>query len=312
MSRSNPEEKLESPCTRWCEWSGKHGALSYYDKDAQHPDFESLTEKISELKGTLSTLPKSAQAAIQAQIDSFEIEVAKKGANISLPIPFTFIVLDVLAAITGFSKENSSGIWSNEIRKKEFKTAVMNVRTKKGLEVSGLYENIKGKVAGSKYAESVYVAYLDEQKNFAIGNIKMVGSSLGSWFDYVNGAKDAKGKKVSEAHDPLVGAIVLSGKHQETTGDNTYWVPEFTPKTLKPETEAKVIELDKVLQEYLVKYFAKNASEVEGASTESGLVDSMGASPEKSAKETAMDKQLAKTAEVDPFSDNNDIDPLPF
>jgi len=35
MSRSNPTEHSQHPCTRWFEWDGSNGGLRYYDKSAK-------------------------------------------------------------------------------------------------------------------------------------------------------------------------------------------------------------------------------------------------------------------------------------
>lgn len=35
MSRSNPNEHLSNPATRWFEWNGEKGGIRYYDKDAK-------------------------------------------------------------------------------------------------------------------------------------------------------------------------------------------------------------------------------------------------------------------------------------
>ena len=42
MSRSNPSERLPNPSTRWWEWNGQHGHLSFWDKDAQKRQVEPL------------------------------------------------------------------------------------------------------------------------------------------------------------------------------------------------------------------------------------------------------------------------------
>lgn len=35
MSRSNPTDNLVNPAVRWFEWTGEHGQIRYYDKDAK-------------------------------------------------------------------------------------------------------------------------------------------------------------------------------------------------------------------------------------------------------------------------------------
>jgi hypothetical protein len=33
MSRSNPQDHLQNPATRWFEWNGERGEIRYYDKE---------------------------------------------------------------------------------------------------------------------------------------------------------------------------------------------------------------------------------------------------------------------------------------
>ncbi len=263
MSRSNRDEKLESPCTRWLEWNGDEGGFKYFDK---------------------------------------EKEAAEKGTGkIKVPLPFSFITLDVLATISGYSDAYQCGFWSNEIKKKDIKNGIFKVRNKTGLISEGTWENIKGKEAGMKFCDSVYIAYIGEDKKLTIGNIKMVGSALNSWINFCSGERDDKGKKISEAHDPFEGKISVATMKEGKKGKTVYQMPVFTQSALKPETETLVVELDKVLQEYLVKYFAKNASESSAESLPAGTEETS-SNQEKSAKETLIDKQ----AEISKASSQED------
>ncbi len=205
MSRSNPNERPINPAKKFFEFNGASGTFSYYDKDAVNPD------------------PK------------------KKGMNVLVPMPFLFFVLDQLTTITGFNEPQGSGIWSNEI--KDLKTGILTVRTKSGVQATGIYDVIKGKVVGSDYCKSVYIAY-QENGQFVIGNIKMSGSCLNAWIEY------SKGKNVYE------GAIGFRSCSDHTKGAVNYKQPIFEPVKCKDETNALMIELDKQLQEYLTAYFA--------------------------------------------------------
>jgi len=275
MSRSNPEIRLETPCTRFFEWSGDEGGFKYFDKAREQAE-----------KGT---------------------------GKVKVPLPFTFIVLDQLATVTGYSDSRQAGFYSNEVRKKDIKDGIFKVRSGKELVCEGNWESIKGKDAGMKFAESVYIAYIGDDKKLVIGNIKMVGSSLNAWINYVSGERDEKGKRISEPHDPYVGAITVESMKEGKKGKTVYQMPVFTPRSLKPETEALVLELDKELQAYLKDYFAKKA--LEDIATESIPADPTPtpeeieatfhaeATPEPSAKEIAMGKQQAKSDAIQAESD---------
>lgn len=259
MSRSNPDVKLESPCTRYFEWNSDASEFKYYDK---------LTKK-----------------------------------NVSVPLPFQFIVLDQLITIGGFDDSSNSRFWSNEIHKKSFKTGVLKVRNGSGPVCSGIYNEIKNSAEGMKYAESVYVAYLEDGK-LKIGNIKMIGSSLSAWINFVSGEKDDKGKKISEPHNPEEGAIMVSSFNTGKKGKVSFTSPIFEQKAIKPETNEKVKDLDRELQAYLVKYFAKNNTAEEVIPTEEEVDATFEDASQLSAKEMVMSKQAAKKSEVE--------DDLPF
>lgn len=263
MSRSNPEIRLETPCTRFFEWSGDEGGFKYFDKAREQAE-----------KGT---------------------------GKVKIPLPFTFIVLDELATITGYSDARGQGFYSNEIRKKDIKEGIFKVRSGKELVCQGTYDEIKGKEAGMKFADSVYIAYMGDDKKLVIGNIKMVGSSLNAWINYVSGEKDEKGKRLSKPNDPYKGAITVATMKEGKKGKTIYQMPVFTPKPLKPETEAMVLDLDRELQDYLTQYFAKKALEsvVEEPIVTEAEVEATFTQQEEvkqpSAKEVAMEKQAAKT-----------------
>jgi len=229
MSRSNPEVKLTNPATKFFEWSGKFGHLSYWDKELPNPD-----------------------------------DSTKKGDNVVVKTPFTFIVLDQLATVKGYIKALKSSFFSNEIPKKNIKKDIFKVRTKQGDFCEGLWEVVKTKDKGIKFTESVYIAFMEGGK-LTIGNIGMVGSSLSAWIDFCSGVKPTKENpsvKESPAHDVEKGAIVITGSFKETNGDTTYFVPIFKQKETSPETEKTVLDLDRELQVYLKKYFlSKNTSE---------------------------------------------------
>lgn len=157
-------------------------------------------------------------------------------------LPFAFLVLDQLSTIKGWSDADQSGIWANEVRYLDKQK--LTVFTKKGKQAEGIYENVKGKVAGSKYTKSVYVAYYNTQKQLEIGCILMSGASLNAWIEFT---KD---------HNVNKGAIRVETFTTGKKGKVEYRMPSFIGFDCKPETDAKATELDKVLQAYLTEYFA--------------------------------------------------------
>ena len=165
----------------------------------------------------------------------------EKKTKVDVPFPFVFLVLDQLSTIKGWSDADQSGIWSNEVKHKD---AILQVRTKKGLQVEGKYADIKGKVVGADFTTSVYIAFKDETGKLAIGNIAMNGSCLNAWIDF------SKGKKVEE------GAIRVENYTEAKKGAISYRMPAFISFACSQKTNDEAVALDATLQAYLNQYLA--------------------------------------------------------
>lgn len=182
----------------------------------------------------------------------FDKEKGEKGENVIVDLPFTFLVLDKLATIKGFSDADQSGFWSNEIR--NIKTEPFTVRTKKGEVGTGLYKDVaivNVLNQGACYSQSVYIAFYDQDKKLQIGNFQIHGSAIGSWIDFCKG------------RDIYKSAITIESATSAKKGATNFFVPVYKSTPVSGETEAKAIELDKVLQEYLTAYFKRTGQDVE-------------------------------------------------
>ena len=167
--------------------------------------------------------------------------------NVFVELPFTFLVLDRLVTITGYSDEDQSGFWSNEIRSIQNET--LTIRTSKGIRQTGLYSEVKS-IVGAKFAQSVYIGFYDENKVLQIGNFKFAGSAVSSWIEF------------SEGRDVESGAIRIAGANAEKKGATKYFSPVFEPVTnISEATEESAKELDRELQAYLTAYFAMRGLE---------------------------------------------------
>lgn len=163
-----------------------------------------------------------------------------------MKLPFSFIVLDELTTITGFSEKDHSGFWSNEVR--NTMTDELVVRTKAGIVARGLYgkisESIKAK--GAKYATSVYIAFKDESGELVIGNFKVAGAALTAWIEF------KKKFDVSQC------AVYLNDKPKKgKKGSTTYFIPVFEGQELGDATKKAAIRLDEDLQRYLNTYLSR-------------------------------------------------------
>ena len=175
---------------------------------------------------------------------TFKYYDKEKKEDVPVKLPFRFMVLDTLSTIGGYSKNNDSGFWANEVRNTV--TDPLTVRTKNGVFAEGLYRDaieIPLKADGGKYVQSVYIAYKDTNKELVIANVQMIGSSLSAWINFT---------KVNK-HELFKGSITVKTTIEETNGSNTYKVPVFQMgKTTEP-TDAAAKLLDEELQVFLTE-----------------------------------------------------------
>lgn len=226
-----------------------------------------------------------------------------KGEEVFIKLPFRFLVLDKLSTVKGFSDADNSGFWANEVR--NVTTDPLTVRTKKGIVWGGLYKNMN--LTGAVYCQSVYIAFYNEKGDLEIGNFQIYGAAIGPWIDF------NKGKDIYKY------AVSITGVTEAKKGNNTYYVPVFAGTTeIKPETEAKAIELDKELQNYMESYFKRSGSEDHGKiepKEELAPDDVMSPAQKKAAKDfvdPASTYSGVDTFEIDYPSDDGNADDLPF
>lgn len=221
MSRSNPNssEKPQSPAVKFFEWSSTNKCLKYFDKN--------IPDKETGIMGT----------------------------NVLVPIPFVFLVLDELSCVKGYRKRTKTSIWSNEVR--DTTREIMYVKSidsgAKSVvsEDSNIYQKLS--VKDAKYVKSVYVAFFDTDKTWKLGNIQMKGSALGAWIEFTS--PDKKSGKARP--NLLTSAVKLNSSIYDNSGEVAFNKPVFVEsKNVPQDVNDKATELDKVLQEYLPRYFA--------------------------------------------------------
>lgn len=168
--------------------------------------------------------------------------------RVDVKLPFRFLVLDELSTIGGYSDSAQSGIWSNDVRSTK---DTLIVRTRMGVIANGDYASIKDylKGAGGRYARSLFIAYQPEggeDGELAIGKMKLVGSSLGAWFDF---------QRKNRVYD---GGIAITGSTTDTKGSNTFHVPTFETADVSSEEDVTANDLDRELQAYLNTYLSRS------------------------------------------------------
>lgn len=171
----------------------------------------------------------------------------EKKENVFIELPFYFLPLDQLSTCKGYDEKAGLGFYSNEIR--STKTDMLTIRNKNGIVMTGLYENCKEKLSskGLEYVQSVYIA-IKEGKEYVLANLQLKGSALGPYIEF------CKGKKMSE-----IGVAVKKANPMKK-GATKYFEPAYEILKVSDEANESAIELDKILQEYLTPYLAKNAS----------------------------------------------------
>ena len=175
--------------------------------------------------------------------------------NVSLPLPFKFLVLDELHTIKGWNDATQSAIYSNEV--KWISKDELIVKPFKGNEIAkGLYKDIKEKVksAGAHYVKSVYCMLEDG----SIANLQLKGAACQSYGDFT-------AKTRSRLSDEWV---EVSSASEGKKGAVKYTTPEFKFQKCLSDSEADLAdEAFNTLEAYLKTYLIKSEP-VESIETE--------------------------------------------
>jgi len=168
--------------------------------------------------------------------------------NVNVPTPLEFIVLDQLATVKGWSDQDESGYWSNEVR--SVGRDVLTVRTSKGMKDQGIWRDIKGNasIAGAKYHSSIYIATKGHD-GLEINNLSLTGAALNAWIEF------------TQKHRVNTNKVILTGWNDAKKGSVSYKVPVFEAVPMEDGERDEAIELDKELQAYLKEYFSYTPDE---------------------------------------------------
>lgn len=133
-----------------------------------------------------------------------------KKENVSVPLPFKFLVLKEFHTIKGWDDASESGITANEV--KYIGSEPVTVRSFKGGEIAtGMYSEIKPKVkaAGGVYYKSLYCM---SEKGSLI-NISIKGSAVKEWGDFTQKTRNRLSDEwisIVDAKDGKKGSITFS------------------------------------------------------------------------------------------------------
>ena len=187
---------------------------------------------------TNKTNPSTRKFEWRGSEGNFRYYDKEKKENVSVPLPFSFIPLDVLSGVSGYSDSEGSSIWSNHV--KDISKQSLTVKTKSGVMTRGFYADISDsiKAKGGGFCNLVYIAYKTND-GLEIGTLVVSGSQLGNWFDF------------RKRHNLEEVAVLIDSCTEEKKGTNTYFVPVFKSQPISEEANEQAIELDKIVQEYL-------------------------------------------------------------
>jgi hypothetical protein len=185
----------------------------------------------------------------------------EKKENVSVALPFKFLVLDQLHTVSGWNDATSSGIYSNEV--KFISKQVMTVKPFKGNEIAkGLYADIKEKLknAGGHYVKSIYIMLEDG----TLANIQLKGSAVQQWGEFTN-------KSLSRLPEEWV---VVDKAVEGKKGAVKFTTPGFTFGGSLSDKEAGQADLvfDE-LETYLKAYLIKEEAPVEVEDLDSDDLD---------------------------------------
>lgn len=215
MSLSTDIDTISNPTTKFIEFNGQKGVFSYFDKEADNPDYNADDPKLKLNR--------------------------EKGVRVELDLPLEFIVLDELATIKGYNDLNQTGIYSNEVHNTTEEELVVKTFKPKQVLCKGLYEDIKLEVnsQGGKYHRSLYAYMKGELVNFSFK-----GAALSAWFE--KDFKKAIGQVVQIPEE------LETGKKGSITYQIPKFI-KIGPAKDHPEFE-QALEKDKQLQDYLKQY----------------------------------------------------------
>jgi len=159
----------------------------------------------------------------------------------------TFILIDQLNTVKGFSVKHSTGFYSNEVLRTSTEELVVKFNGGK-IIARGLYKDIKPQIEalGGKYYKSLYgIEFIDGE--WQLVNLKLKGAAMSAWLNF---------DKSSRINKEGLVLTVTKNPTQKKTGAVLYFEPDFTVQKPNEADLQKAMELDSDLQDFL-----KGASE---------------------------------------------------
>ncbi len=158
------------------------------------------------------------------------------GEDVRLVTPARFMWLESMQSVSGFSKKEDTGIYSNEVPGspdsiKEYGKQELIVKIKTDIVARGTWKEVSEEVKGmgGKYCIAVYGAMLNEDNEYEVVRFLFTGSSRDPWMTLADRTKLLKN------------AVTITDKFNEVemkTGE-TYQAPVLTlDKATQEELDA--------------------------------------------------------------------------
>jgi len=165
--------------------------------------------------------------------------------EVSVTLPFKFLLLDELHTVGGWNDASESRIFANEV-KFISKQEITVKASKGGILAKGLYSAIKdnAKNAGGHYLKSVYVMLEDG----SLANIRLKGSAVKEWGDFTQANRSALSSNWIEINKAI----------EAKKGSIKYSTPEFViGKVLSADEESDADSCFDGLESYLKAYLVQ-------------------------------------------------------
>jgi len=231
----------------------------------------------------------------------FQYWDTEKKERINLVYPLSFILLDELSAVHGWSEKFGANIYSNEIHGLNEPIIVKTFKDKKPIEImTGLYKDIKAKVKelGAKYHKNLIVMITENEtiEKGTLCRITLAGAALSAW--------------INKDYDAYHGVIVINQTLDGQKGSVKYKIPVFeNDPRAEFVDEEQALDCDKQVQEYYDRLAEKYTAHTEAKEDEPIPTELPSEDNNKGEKKTQA--QFESNPEPKDYATEND-EPLPF
>lgn len=220
-----------------------------------------------------------------------------KKQNVYFP-NMKFVVLDELHTVSGFSKDNNTGIRGTEVR--DINTPI-TVWIGKKKHTTATYSELKNSVNGLKYTKSVYIGLVKKDGSLEMAKLTLKGAAFSSWINFLKGAEDYVKNDAVDPFADNVGIEIIGKSKQKKNGATKYYEPKFATFEMDEDQGALATTLDDELQTYFDNTLSKNDDNANPS-----VIDN------DDEKDQDTEQEEEETDEDQKAPDSKTVDDLPF